>query len=178
MNPPQDDSACFIQQCNQVITGRNLAYGRALEIVQNEEIYLEVADLDIIKRKRVKRQLILTNTTDFTGNLYTLADLVIEAARPVRNQICPQLTDAIFRTNPFENLSDNVTAFCDAYQFGTTTTCTGLCACGSKCSFSCNSISACSGCTGTSCPLTGACSCSTSDLFITVPIINNFNVEG
>ena len=175
MNPPQDDSACFIQQCNQVITGRNLAYGRALEIVQNEEIYLEVADLDIIKRKRVKRQLIYNfNTTDFTGNLYTLADLVIEAARPIRNQICPQLTDAIFRTNPFENLSDNVTAFCDAYQFGTTTTttCTGTCACGSTC---CN-FAPCNN--PLSPPSLCVCTTSTSDLFITVLIINNFNVEG
>ena len=47
------NKACYVQTCDQTITGRNLLYERALEIIQNEE-YLEAADLDII-RKRVKR---------------------------------------------------------------------------------------------------------------------------
>ncbi len=38
-----------LQTCDQTITGRNLGYNRALEIIQNEE-YLSAADLDIIRR--------------------------------------------------------------------------------------------------------------------------------
>ena len=41
---------CFVRTCNQVISGRNLRYGRVLEIVQNEE-YLDAADLDQIRRR-------------------------------------------------------------------------------------------------------------------------------
>jgi hypothetical protein len=40
----------FTQSCDQSITGRNLPFSRALEIVQNEE-YLDEADLDIIRRR-------------------------------------------------------------------------------------------------------------------------------
>ena len=45
---------CYLRQCDQIISGRNLLYSRALEIVQNEE-YLTEADLDLIRR-RYKRQ--------------------------------------------------------------------------------------------------------------------------
>ena len=41
---------CFVRTCNQLISGRNLRYGRVLEIVQNEE-YLDAADLDQIRRR-------------------------------------------------------------------------------------------------------------------------------
>ena len=48
---------CFVRTCDQIITGRNLRYGRVLQIVQNEE-YLDDADFDIIRRRngKVKRQ--------------------------------------------------------------------------------------------------------------------------
>ena len=49
----RQSNQCFVRQCDQLITGRNLLYARALEIIQNEE-YLSAADLDIIRR--VKRQ--------------------------------------------------------------------------------------------------------------------------
>ncbi len=45
----QDNRACYVQTCDQTITGRQLGYTRALEIVQNEE-YLEAADTDLIRR--------------------------------------------------------------------------------------------------------------------------------
>merc|ERR1712066_1142741 len=43
--------ACFVQTCNQVITGRQFPYERSLEIIQNEE-YLEDSDIDEIRRRR------------------------------------------------------------------------------------------------------------------------------
>ena len=49
------NEGCIVNQCNQVITGRRLAYARALEIIQEEE-YLDEADFDIIrKHHRQKR---------------------------------------------------------------------------------------------------------------------------
>ncbi len=46
----QDNNNCYVQTCDQTITGRQLAYNRALDIVQNEE-YLEAADTDLIRRQ-------------------------------------------------------------------------------------------------------------------------------
>ena len=46
----QDNANCYVQTCDQQITGRMLSYRRSLDIIQNEE-YLQVADLDIIRRK-------------------------------------------------------------------------------------------------------------------------------
>ncbi len=43
--------SCHERVCDQTITGRNLTYARALEIVQ-QEIYLTAADLSILKRKK------------------------------------------------------------------------------------------------------------------------------
>ncbi len=46
---------CVVQSCDQIITGRQLSYIRALTIVQGEE-YLQAADLDLIRKKaRLKR---------------------------------------------------------------------------------------------------------------------------
>ena len=45
-----DNANCYVQTCDQSITGRMLSYNRALEIVQDEE-YLTAADLDIIRRQ-------------------------------------------------------------------------------------------------------------------------------
>lgn len=42
---------CARQSCNQVISGRNLRYRRALQIVQNEA-YLNAADLSILRRSK------------------------------------------------------------------------------------------------------------------------------
>ena len=42
------------QICDQTITGRNFRYSAALDIIQ-EEIYLEEADFDDIRRHRYKR---------------------------------------------------------------------------------------------------------------------------
>merc|ERR1712083_609447 len=41
--------ACFVQTCDQVITGRQFQYDRSIEIIQEEE-YLEDVDFDDIKR--------------------------------------------------------------------------------------------------------------------------------
>ncbi len=49
--PDESNQRCYVQTCDQTITGRNLLYSRALEIVQDEE-YLTAADLDIIRRHR------------------------------------------------------------------------------------------------------------------------------
>ena len=44
--------SCYVQTCDQTITGRNLKYKQALEIVQSEE-YLTATDFDeIYKIKR------------------------------------------------------------------------------------------------------------------------------
>ena len=56
--------ACFLRTCDQIIEGRNLQYGRTLQIVQNEE-YLTQADIanaPIIRRK--KGQLVKRQVTD------------------------------------------------------------------------------------------------------------------
>ena len=45
------NSACYRKTCTQLITGRNLEYARALQIIQSEE-YLRYTDLEIIKYKR------------------------------------------------------------------------------------------------------------------------------
>ena len=69
--PPTPNAECYIRQCDQIITGRNLLYSRALEIVQNEE-YLSEADLDLIRR-RYKRQ---TNTsTSGTTSIFSTEPL-------------------------------------------------------------------------------------------------------
>ena len=44
-----NNGQCIVRQCNQFITGRRLAYHRALEIIQEEE-YLDQADFEIIGR--------------------------------------------------------------------------------------------------------------------------------
>ena len=60
--------SCYRQTCTQIVTGRNLKYLRALQIVQNEE-YMRATDLKNIIRnlyegvmrdytKEVKEQLI------------------------------------------------------------------------------------------------------------------------
>ena len=46
---PVNSQACRV--CDQLITGRNLAYSRALEIIQDEE-YLDDSDFDEIRYKR------------------------------------------------------------------------------------------------------------------------------
>ena len=42
---------CHVRTCDQTITGRNLDYSTALQIIQNEE-YLTAADLSVIRKKR------------------------------------------------------------------------------------------------------------------------------
>merc|ERR1712223_250 len=44
-------AGCFVQTCDQTITGRNFEYDRALEIIEEEE-YLEDVDFDDIRRLR------------------------------------------------------------------------------------------------------------------------------
>ncbi len=48
--PKEPDQVCLLRTCDQTITGRDLTYERALEIVQNEEYLLEV-DADLIRRR-------------------------------------------------------------------------------------------------------------------------------
>ena len=64
---------CFTRTCDQIITGRNLKYGRALQIVQNEE-YLDEADLNIIRRRkdRVKRQIGTVTPVSQNEDMFTL----------------------------------------------------------------------------------------------------------
>jgi len=49
-------AACFVQTCDQVISGRQFNYDRALEIVQEEE-YLEDSDFDDIKRYDILKKI-------------------------------------------------------------------------------------------------------------------------
>ena len=59
---------CLIRTCTQIVSGRNLAYGRALQIVQSEE-YLEAADLDAIRRiRRYKRSTLEDDTRTIVIN--------------------------------------------------------------------------------------------------------------
>merc|ERR1712156_1047550 len=46
----QPEPTCLLRTCDQYITGRDLTYERALEIVQNEE-YLVAVDADLIRRR-------------------------------------------------------------------------------------------------------------------------------
>ena len=39
------------RECDQIIIGRNFAYRRALEVIQNEE-YVDFIDTDILRKKR------------------------------------------------------------------------------------------------------------------------------
>ena len=70
-----DPLACHLRSCSQEITGRNLPYNRALEIVQQEE-YLDAADLEIIRRvfrytrRRYKRQTCADDYFLFYGARY------------------------------------------------------------------------------------------------------------
>ena len=54
--PPSEASPrqCLKRTCTQIVSGRNLGYGRALQIIQDEE-YLQATDLDVIRRWRYKR---------------------------------------------------------------------------------------------------------------------------
>lgn len=71
---------CLIRTCTQTVSGRNLAYGRALQIIQTEE-YLQATDLDVIRRyKRSNldddtRTIIINDMLDFNSTfaLDTLA---------------------------------------------------------------------------------------------------------
>ena len=44
---------CLSRSCDQSVTGRNLMYSRALQIIQSEE-YLDEADLDVIRRADIE----------------------------------------------------------------------------------------------------------------------------
>ena len=48
---PTQEVVCLLRTCDQYITGRDLTYQRALEIVQNEE-YLVAVDADLIRRRQ------------------------------------------------------------------------------------------------------------------------------
>ena len=85
----RQSNQCFVRQCDQLITGRNLLYARALEIIQNEE-YLSVADLDIIRR--VKRQNRPNQKPDDTQN--TEATEAPETIQIVEET--PEPNDSIF----------------------------------------------------------------------------------
>merc|ERR1712106_7261 len=49
-------AACFVQTCDQVITGRQFQYDRSLEIIQDEE-YLDDADFNDIKRYDILKKI-------------------------------------------------------------------------------------------------------------------------
>ena len=54
---------CFTRICDQTISGRQLVYTRALEIIQDEE-YLDDVDFDEIKRQRIKRQISILDAVE------------------------------------------------------------------------------------------------------------------
>ena len=79
---------CARQSCNQIISGRNLRYNRALQIVQNEE-YLDVADLSILRRS--KRQ-----NNDYAGYL----DIDSNSGVTTLDQLCSATNvNAAFQDN-------------------------------------------------------------------------------
>ena len=47
----QRPPTCLLRTCDQYVTGRDLSYERALEIVQNEE-YLVAVDANLIRRRQ------------------------------------------------------------------------------------------------------------------------------
>ena len=49
-NAQQPEPTCLLRTCDQYITGRDLTYQRALQIVENEE-YLVAVDTDLIRRR-------------------------------------------------------------------------------------------------------------------------------
>lgn len=87
------------RRCDQTISGRNLPYARALEIIQNEE-YLSEAELGVIRLKkkrsilRQKRQLVvpdysnstLTYEKDYVAAAALIAGLYAAMAFAVRDQ--------------------------------------------------------------------------------------------
>lgn len=48
---PEEKPTCLIRTCDQYVTGRDLTYTRALDIVQNEE-YLVAVDANLIRRRQ------------------------------------------------------------------------------------------------------------------------------
>lgn len=50
-NQGGEQPVCLLRTCEQTITGRDLTYQRALEIVQSEE-YLVAVDADLIRRRQ------------------------------------------------------------------------------------------------------------------------------
>ena len=121
---PQNQQ-CYIRTCDQIITGRNLLYARALEIVQDEE-YLSEAELNLIRR--YKRQTITTNAlstpTNF-GNLslvQLLDQLVSSIPEALKAQFCELLSNLFMNLNFFSTLQTAVDSGCDNIQ--TIDTCT------------------------------------------------------
>ena len=45
--------SCFRQTCDQTISGRSFTYGRALQVLQEED-YLEDIDNDFIRKRNLK----------------------------------------------------------------------------------------------------------------------------
>ena len=70
---------CYVQTCHQIISGRNLRYSRALQIVQSEE-YLNAVDTNILEfhsyYHRVKRAIITlpVSSSTFCGYGAPVAD--------------------------------------------------------------------------------------------------------
>lgn len=75
-------AACFVQTCDQVITGRQFQYDRALEIIQDEE-YLEDLDFDDIKRYDTSQ--ILKKISEINPNFNIPQDIQYSNWKPIKN---------------------------------------------------------------------------------------------
>ena len=85
---------CYSRTCDQFITGRDLPYARALEIVQQEE-YLEEADFNIIRRKRDIENVLSRQRRQQTNGPATVMETIL----------------------PTVNMDGNVTTFLDPRVF-------------------------------------------------------------
>ena len=80
-----NDRQCYKRTCDQIISGRNLLYSRALEIVQSEQ-YLIEADLDLIRR--FKRQ------TDMSQPVYSIGMFESESITEVLDNAISMLSES------------------------------------------------------------------------------------
>lgn len=119
---------CTRRSCDQIITGRDLSYERALTIVQ-EEIYLTEADLEIIRKKRRKRYIVFRDRGNVNGFVSTMIASISIAVLAILSQkrgdnnqqeegirYCLNTANPLSHSNQFNNFFSNFQTPKFAYQ--------------------------------------------------------------
>ena len=125
---------CYLRKCDQIISGRNLLYARALEIVQNED-YLSEAELDLIRRfKRQTMDTFMATNTDFSdfSTLFEVLDAYIALIpEAIRDQLCALFSELFRNFDFYSTLRTQVDSACDNYNVctSTSTTCISAAVC-------------------------------------------------